>query len=146
MSTQTGAPAGAAELCFTCPLDLIEMYAKAPETAHIRSRGYLDTPKPPGTCWRVWKGLSRGALVVLCGLSFGCGVKWHSGMSAQNARDIEQVQQTFDQWGPRIDAATRLVSELKGWSWVLILGIPFACYIGPKIMWLLVQRAIRKKP
>ena len=56
-------------------------------------------------------------------------------------RDV--ITQAYDQWAPRLDAMRRFVDALRRWSIWLILGIPAVTYIGPKILWIIVQRAVR---
>ena len=58
-------------------------------------------------------------------------------------RDV--ITQAYDQWAPRLDAMRRFVDALRRWSIWLILGIPAATYILPKIVWVLVQRYVVKR-
>ena len=62
----------------------------------------------------------------------------------QNEAGGDIVNQQFDQWGPRLDAMSRFVEALRKWSIWLVLGVPFAAYVAPKIGWLVVQRCIGK--
>jgi hypothetical protein len=68
-----------------------------------------------------------------------------SSQAATAGGNVEISRQRYDQWAPRIDAATRFVDQLKKWSVWLILGIPLATYVVPKLVWLGVQRVAGKK-
>lgn len=68
-----------------------------------------------------------------------------TGGDATVTNETTTTNQQFDQWAPRIDALTRFVEGLKEWSVWLILGIPLASYILPKLVWKLVARQCSKK-
>ena len=68
-----------------------------------------------------------------------------SSQQASAGGNVEISRQQYDQWAPRIDAATRFVDQLKKWSVWLILGIPLGTYIIPKLVWHGVQRMTGKK-
>ena len=118
---------------------------------------------------RLWCRLSlevRGFLIWVAALLALGGLLWLTGCKAsgralspediaavvagvanvqQNETDAgrDVISQAYDQWAPRLDAMRRFVDALRRWSIWLILGIPAVTYIGPKILWIIVQRAVR---
>ena len=65
--------------------------------------------------------------------------------SADAGGDVVITSKVYDEWAPRIDAATRFVDALKKWSVWLVLSIPLATYILPKLVWRGIQQLTAKK-